>query len=210
MTISTQEGASCKQKPYKWSFKENQVFREQVAKLLERGFLRKVSGPTDFLCPALFVAKPRNPTELRMCIDYRRLNAVCKRDFHALPHIRDLLQAMSGCKYFTAPDLTWGFWALPIVESDQHKTAFTGPDGEVYVWTKTPMGLCNSPASFQRLIAHVMQGIPAVSVYVDDSTVYSRTWEEHVDILTKVFERLKDSGLRLCRCHLPGTLLYLR
>ena len=114
-----------------------------------------------------------------MCIDFRRLNAVSLRDFHALPHVKDLLQPMSGCKYFTALDLTWEFWALPKVEADQHKTAFTGPDGEVYVWTKAPMGLSNSPAAFQRLMAHVMQGLREVSVYIDDITIFSRTWDSH-------------------------------
>jgi hypothetical protein len=197
MSIPTQEGATCKQKPYRLSHRENEVFKEQVAMLLEQGVIRKASGPTDFLSPVLFVPKPRKPNELRMCIDFRRLNSVSKRDFHALPHIRDLLQAMSGCKYFTALDLTWGFWALPIVERDQHKTAFTGPDGEIYVWTKAPMGLSNSPASFQRLMAHVLQGIPGVSVYIDDITIYARTWDEHIVSLTKVFSRLKDAGLKV-------------
>ena len=102
-----------------------------------------------------------------MCVDFRRLNKVSKRDYHALPHIRDLLNDMSGSKYFTALDLTWGFWALPIVEDDQHNTAFTCPDGEVYVWKKAPMGLTNSPAAFQRLMAQVLQGIPGVSVYIE-------------------------------------------
>jgi hypothetical protein len=97
--------------------------------------------------------------------------------------------------YCTGPDV-W-IRALPIVDSDQHKSAFTGPDGEVYVWTKAPMGLSNSPASFQRLMAHVMQGIPGVSVYIDDITSYSRTWEEHIATLTQVYDRLKDSGLKV-------------
>ena len=109
--------------------------------LLEQGVFKKASGPTDFLSPVLFVPKPRKPDELRMCIDFRRLNAVTKRDCHALPDFREVLQTMSGSKYFTALDLTWGFWELPVVERDQHKTSFTGPDGEVYVWTKAPMGL---------------------------------------------------------------------
>ena len=151
--------------------------------LLEQGDIKKASGPTDFLSPVLFVPKPRKPDELRMCIDFRRLNAVTKRDYHALPDIREVLQTMSGSKYLIVLDLTWGFWALPVVERDLHKTAFTGPDGEVYVWTKAPMGLTNSPAAFQRLMAEVLQGIPGVKVYIDDITIYSQTWEEHLSIL---------------------------
>ena len=191
------EGAACKQRPYKLSYKELETFKVQVELLLAQGVIKKADGPTDFLSPVLFVPKPRKPDELRMCVDFRRLNAVSKRGNHALPHIRDLLQSMKGCKYFTALDLTWGFWALPIVEQDQHKTAFTGPDGEVYVWTKAPMGLSNSPAAFQRLMAHVLRGIKGVSVYIDDITIFSKTWQEHIKILIRVFERLKKAGLKV-------------
>jgi hypothetical protein len=102
MSIPTKEGVSCKQKPYRLSHREMTVYTEQLDMLLAQGVVKKASGPTDFYSPVLFVPKPRKPSELRMCIVYRRLNAVSQRDFHALPHIRDLLQAMSGCKYFTA------------------------------------------------------------------------------------------------------------
>ena len=162
----TEKGASCKQKPYRLSYKELDVFREQIKLLIEKGVIKKADGPTDFLSPVMFVPKPRQPDLLRMCVHFRRLNKVSKRDYHALPHVRDLLNDMSGSKYFTALDLKWGFWALPIVEDDQHKTAFAGPDGEVYVWKKAPMGLTNSPAAFQRLKAHVLQGIPRVLLYI--------------------------------------------
>jgi transposase InsO family protein len=197
MRIPTEPGARCKQKPYRLSLKEQEAFKRQLAVLLEQGIVRRASGPTDFLSPVLFVPKPRKPDELRMCVDFRRLNSVTKRDYHALPFIRDLQQSMKGCKYFTALDLTWGFWALPIVKCDQHKTAFTGPDGEVYVWTKAPMGLANSPASFQRLMEHVFQGIAGKTVYVDDITAFSKTWDEHLQTLRQIFDRLKDSGLKV-------------
>ena len=197
MTIPTEPGARCKQKPYRLSLRELDAFRQQLGILLPVGVVKKASEPTDFLSPVLFVPKPRQPEALRMCMDFRRLNSVTKRDYHSLPFIRDLQQSMKGCKYFTALDLTWGFWALPIVEEDQHKTAFTGPDGEVYVWTKAPMGLCNSPAAFQRLMEHVFQGIKGKTVYVDDITAFSKTWEEHLATLREIFERLKDSGLKV-------------
>ena len=197
LRIPTEEGAKCKQRPYRLSYKELEEFKRQLANLLERGVVKVADGPTDFLSPVLFVPKPRDPTALRMCVDFRRLNAVAKRDFHALPDVRQLLQQMRGCKYFTALDLSSGFWALPIAEEDQHKTAFTGPDGEVYVWRKAAMGLSNSPAAFQRFMAHVLRGIPGVSVYIDDITIYSRTWAEHTATLRRVFQRLQQANLKV-------------
>ena len=128
--IPTEEGAKCKQRPYRLSYTELQEFERQLANLLAKGVIKRADRPTDFLSPVLFVPKPRDPSALRMCVDFRRLNAVAKRDFHALPAV---LQMMKGCRYFTALDLSSGFWALPIAEEDQHKTAFAGPDGEVYV-----------------------------------------------------------------------------
>ena len=137
-----------------------------------------------------------------MCVDFRRLNQVAKRDFHALPAVQDLLQLMKGCKYFTALDLSSGFWALPIAEEDQHKTAFTGPNGEVYIWRKAAMGLSNSPAACQRFMAKVLEGVPGASVYIDDITMYSRTWRKHVRTIRAVFQRLKQANLKvkLAKC----------
>ena len=113
-----------------------------------------------------------------MCVAFRQLNAVSMQDYHALPNIRELL-SMKGFKYLTALVLTWGFWALPIVKEDQHKIAFTVPDGEVYVWTKAPMGLTKLPDAFQRVMAHVLRNIKGVSVYIDDITIFSKTWKKN-------------------------------
>lgn len=196
LKLPTEEGKGCVQRPYRLSFKEKGEFERQVANLLEKGVIAPATAPTNFVSPVLFVPKPRDPTALRMCVDFRRLNAVTKRDLHALPDVQGLLQQMKGCRFFTALDLSSGFWALPIAEADQHKTAFTGPDGKVYVWRKAAMGLSNSPAAFQRFMAHVLRDIPGVSVYIDDVTVYSATWEDHLSTLEQVFARAADAGLK--------------
>jgi hypothetical protein len=98
----TQEGAFCEQKPYRLSHEELEVFKEQIAILLAQGVITKAEGPTDFLSPVLFVPKSRQPDRPRMCMDLRRLSKVSKHDYHALPHIRDLQNDMSGSKHFTA------------------------------------------------------------------------------------------------------------
>jgi hypothetical protein len=74
LQIPTVEGATCKQRPYKLSYKEVDEFRRQLAVLLDRRIIRRADGPTDFISPVLFVPKPRNPSEVRMCVDFRRLN----------------------------------------------------------------------------------------------------------------------------------------
>lgn len=197
LTIPTKPGAKCQQKPYRLSQRENEEFHRQIDNLLHRGIIGKAKGPTDFISPVLFVAKPHNKQELRMCVDYRLLNKHSDRDYHGIPAVDDLQNQMAGSNYITALDLTSGFWALPVAEKDQHKTAFQGPDGEIYVWHKAPMGLANSPAAFQRFMAHVLQGIPNVSVYIDDITIYTKTWKEHLAILARVFRALREAGLKV-------------
>ena len=98
LSIPTLQGANCKQRPYKLSYKELEAFETQVSLLLRQGIIKKADGRTDFLSPVLFVPKPRKPEELRMCIDSRRFCAVSMRDNHALPNRRELSQSIKGCK----------------------------------------------------------------------------------------------------------------
>jgi hypothetical protein len=72
---------------------------------------------------------PKKDGKLWFCIDYRKVNAVTKKDKYPLPRIDDLLSATQGAKYFTALDVTWGYWNIPIRECDKPKTAFSTPDG---------------------------------------------------------------------------------
>jgi hypothetical protein len=111
MRSPTEPSAGCKQKPYRLSLKEQEAFKRQLAVLLEQGIVRKASGPTDFLSPVLFVPKPREPVELRMCVDFRRLNSVTKPDYHALPFIRDLQQSMKAANT-SLPSTSLGAFGL--------------------------------------------------------------------------------------------------
>ena len=74
MRIPTEPGARCKQKPYRLYHKENEAFRRQLPIFIQQQVVKKASGPTDFLSLVLFVPKPRNPDELRLCVDFQRLN----------------------------------------------------------------------------------------------------------------------------------------
>ena len=141
---------------------------------------------------------PKKDGRLRFCVDYRKLNAVTKKDSYPLPRIDDLLQGTQGARYFTALDIITAYWSIKIKEGDREKTAFPTHRG-LFHFICMPFGLTNAPATFQRLIDAVMAGINwlYVLVYMDDIIVFSRTFEEHLMHLQEVFNRLHNANLKL-------------
>ena len=85
-----------------------------------------------------------------------------------------------------------------MVENDKAKTAFVSHTG-LFKFVKIPFGLCNAPSTFQRLMESVLAGLTCKEclVYLDDIIIYARTFEEHVERLKHVFERLRISGLKI-------------
>lgn len=95
---------------------------------------------------------------VRFCLDYRRLNSVTHKDSYPLPRIDDSLDALRGSKWFSTFDLQSGFWQVQMNNSDAEKTAFV-TNGGLYQFRVMPFGLCNAPATFQRLMECVLSGL---------------------------------------------------
>lgn len=135
---------------------------------------------------------------LRFCVDYWKVNAITRKDAYPLPHIDDTLNTLSGAKWFSTLDLLSGYWQVEMDENDKEKTAFSTPE-DLFQFKVMPFGLCNPPATFQCLIDLTLAGLQWSScpVYMDDIIVLGRTFEEHMENLRLVFERLKQAGLRL-------------
>lgn len=135
---------------------------------------------------------------IRLCVDYRKLNIKTVRDAFPLPRIDESLDALHGAKYFTTLNLASGFHQIAMHEDDRHKPAFSTPFG-LYEYTRMPMGLCNSPATFQRLMQQIFNdsAFQILLTYLDDLIVYSKTIDEHLERLDKVFTKLKEHGLKL-------------
>ena len=135
---------------------------------------------------------------LRFCIDYRKVNAVTRKDAYPLPRVDDALDALACCKWFTTLDLLSGYWQVEVDPKDREKTAFTTYDG-LFEFLKTSFGLCNAPAAFQRLMDLVLAGLQWTNclVYLDDLLIIGKSFEEHSQNLQLVFERLRRAGLKL-------------
>jgi hypothetical protein len=127
--------------------------------------------------------------ELRFCVDYRKLDVTTK-DCFPLPRIDDTLDTLAGAKWFSTLDLKSDYWQVDVHPDDKEKTAFSTGQG-LWQFTVMPLGLCNTPATFERLMETVLRGLTYDSclVYLDDVIVFGRTFQEHILNLRKVFER---------------------
>ena len=105
---------------------------------------------------------------------------------------------LAGSQWFSTLDLLSGYWQVEIEEADRPKTAFCTTEG-LYQFRVMPFGLCNAPATFQRLMDLVLSGLQwsQCRVYLDDIIVLGRTFNEHLGNLQAVLQRLRQAGLKL-------------
>ena len=134
----------------------------------------------------------------RFCADFRKLNNITIKDVYPLPRIDDSLSRLNGAKYFSIMDIQSGFWQLEVHPDSVEKTAFITPDG-LWQFKKMPFGLCNSPASFQRMMDIVLSGIKwsVCLIYLDDVIVFGRNLQKHLQRLDTVLGAIKGAGLLL-------------
>ena len=208
-SINTGDSPPIKQPARRIPFALRGTVEEMVQKMLEQGVVEPSHSP--WSSPVVLVEKKDGSR--RFCVDYRRLNAVTKMDVYPLPRIDDTLDSLAGSQYFTTLDLASGYWQVRMDPESQEKTAFSTPSGH-YEFAVMPFGLCNSPATFQRLMEGVLAGLSpdTCMVYIDDVIVTGKTFEEHLANLKEVLKRLRAAGLRLklTKCFFAGSrVVYL-
>ncbi|GBG84591.1 hypothetical protein CBR_g38874 [Chara braunii] len=179
---------------YRMGQGELEELRRQIDDMIDRGWIRP--SESKFGAPVLLV--PKKGGKLRMCIDYRGLNRITRKNAYPLPRIDDMLDAAGGCKLFSKIDLKSGYHQIEVDPSDQHKTAFKTRDG-LYEFIVMPFGLINAPSTFQCLMDKVLhhQLNRFVVVYLDDILIFSKTMEEHLKHLEEVLQVLKEAQLHL-------------
>ena len=192
--ISTTDEKPIKCTPYRLSSMEHQFVNKAIQELLETN--RISPSKSNYSSPIVLVKKKSG--DLRLCIDFRKLNQLTVRDNYPLPHIDIILDQFFGAKIFSSLDLANGYWQIPVHADDRHKTAFITQKG-LYEWNVMPFGLCNAPATFQRIMHNVFSDLIGkfVLVYIDDIIIYSRSLEEHLQHVTIVFDLISDVNIRL-------------
>ncbi len=193
--IDTGDCAPIKQQPRRVPLHKKKLVQEEVDKMLKRGVIEPCEGP--WASPIVMVTKKDGTP--RFCVDFRRLNDVTRKDAYPLPRIEDNLDTLQGAKYYSTLDLLSGFWQVEMAPEDRDKTAFTHGGGGLYRFLTMPFGLCNAPATFQRLMEQVLQGLQweIAVLYIDDIIVFGDSVKSHLQRLGAVLTRLKAAGLKL-------------
>lgn len=168
--------------------------REEVRKMLQAGVIEPSISP--WSSNIVLIKKRDNST--RFCVDYRKLNAVTKKDCYPLPNISQCLDALAGSVYFNCMDINAGYWQIGVAKEDREKTAFATSMG-LYQFVKMPFGLVAAPSEFCRLMGDVFRDLQWVEclLYMDDIIVPAKTVEESLLRLEHVFQRLKSANLKL-------------
>ena len=169
--------------------------REHLRKMLDSGAIRPSNSPW---CNAVVLVRKKDGG-LRFCIDFRRLNDRTRKDSYPLPRIQESLDYLRGARHFSSMDFLSGFWQVPMKEESKKYTAFTVANLGLYECERMPFGLCNAPATFQRLMQNTLGEINFnyCLVYLDDVICFSDTEDEHLKRLRTIFERFRQTGLKL-------------
>lgn len=180
---------------------------EEVAELIHDMRNRDVIEPSNSPWAAPIVLVRKKDGSARFCVDYRRLNDVTKKDSYPLPRMDDIFSNLAGSKWFSTMDLQSGYWQVEMDPKDKEKTAFSTGSG-LWQFNVMPFGLCNAPATFERLMDEVFRGMSwqTALIYLDDIIVYARTFDDHLLNLEAVFLRLRAANLKLS----PGKCKFLR
>ena len=127
------------------------------------------------------------------------MNDVCQMDAKSIPHIQDNLPFLAGAKFFSTIDYQNGFWQIEMDPDDRHKTAYSTPDGRLYQCKVMPFGLCNSLGTFERLVEEIFSGLQyrILLLYLDDVLIYGSTFNEQLERLKIIFDRIRESKIKL-------------
>ncbi|UYV67076.1 hypothetical protein LAZ67_4003830 [Cordylochernes scorpioides] len=183
------------QHPRRLSQKEAQEVDAQINEWLKQGIIQKSNS--EYASPIVLVKKKNGKT--RICVDYRKLNKETVKDRYPLPLIEDQIDKLQAARLFSTIDLKNGFFHIPVAEDSRKLTSFVVPNGQ-YEFLKTPFGLCNAPAKFQRFInsifaEEIQKGI--VLTYLDDIVIPANDAEEALKRLKHVLKRAEEYGLQI-------------
>ncbi|MCG7868284.1 MAG: hypothetical protein JAY74_18205 [Candidatus Thiodiazotropha taylori] len=191
-TINTGDAAPVKQNPRRLPLSKRELVKDEVSKMLQQGIIEP--SQSAWSSPIVLVQKKDGST--RFCVDYRKLNNLTLKD--PLPRIDESLDTLRGAKWFSTLDLQSGYFQVEMDPKDAEKTAFTTICG-LYQFKVMSFGLCNAPATFERMMEVILSGLQweTCLLYIDDVIIFANNFEQHLERLSDVLSRLQTAGLKL-------------
>lgn len=198
--IDTGDARPIKMRPRRIPLARQEAADKAVLEMQRADFIE----PSDSPWAAPVVMVPKKGGKLRFCADYRRLNEVTRKDSYPIPRIDESLDLVRGSSWFSSLDLRSGYWQVPLSPEARAKTAFSTNRGH-WQFKVLCFGLCNAPATFERLMDRVLDGIPRQQclVYLDDILAHGSSFQSALGALRRVLERVAAAGLKLHpeKCH---------
>ncbi|CAF3386340.1 unnamed protein product [Rotaria socialis] len=192
--------------PYRVSYKDEQIQRDEIDKLLKQGIIEESISP--WSSPIVLVRKKDG--SVRFCIDFRKLNNVTTKDAFPMPRIDDIFDHLSQAEYYTTIDFKSGYFQVGLDPKDRSKTAFSTRD-QHYQFTVLPQGVTNGPPAFQRIVSQILGPTrwQYSLAYLDDVIIYSTTFDQHLHHLDDILNRLNDANFRLNinKCQIARTAI---
>ncbi|KAJ8049035.1 hypothetical protein HOLleu_01585 [Holothuria leucospilota] len=188
--VDVGDATPIKQHPYRVNPRKRQHLRDEVRYMLDHDIIEPSNS--EWSSPCILVPKPDGG--YRFCTDYRKVNAVTRTDSYPIPRIDDCIDRIGKATYVSKFDLLKGYWEIPLTERARKISAFVTPDG-LFQYKVMPFGMKNSPMTFQRLVNNLTSNLENCEVYVDDLIVYSNSWDEHVQHIKALFDKLAKANL---------------
>ena len=192
-SIDTGDHAPIACNPHRLAKNDQTYLRHELDEFLKHGVIEETSS--DWAAPIVMV--PKKDGTKRLCVDFRKLNAVAKCSAYPIPKIQDIFNLLQGSRYFTSIDLTKGFLQIALDKDSQPKTAFTTCFGQ-FQFVRMPFGLNSSPAAFQAAMNKTLNGLlwNNCVVYIDDILIFTTNFEDHLRVLKLVLQRLIKFNLK--------------
>ena len=156
--IDVRQAEPIRQSPYRIPQASKQEFDQEVRRMIDMGVI--VESCSEWASPVVVVPKTKDGKRdgVRICIDFKKINALTKFDAYPLPRIEDLIDNLGAAKYISRLDLTKGYWAIPLTKESRDNPAFRVPGGGLYEFTVLPFGLKTAGVTFTRMMDKVLKG----------------------------------------------------
>ena len=168
--------------------------KTELERMERIGIIEQIHEPTDW-CAGMVCVQKKNGS-VRICTDFKKLNAAVKRERYVLPTLEDILHRLKGSSIYSKLDATSGFWQIPLEEKSAKLTTFITPYGR-YFYRRLPQGISSAPEIFQRTVDEILSGESNALCFFDDILVFSDNEKEHEEHLQNTLARLTAAGVKL-------------